>query len=189
MEKKFLRLRMIIINIVIFMCFGVFNGCNTNSKKGYKILEEYECHYPFVMSEYYCENYANSKIAFETVMESFFDDEGNYTNDFGGSYIDGNGIFNICVVGSRRPIDSNYLIFQKVDNSFNFLKKIYKHLIEHTDNYNIASVEICEICNKIKICIETVDQINLIVAQLRTEGLFKKNILLFYVCPDFSIPN
>ena len=92
-------------------------------------------------------------------------------------------------MGSHELVNSDYLIFKEVDHSFKLLNSIYKDLIKHIDKYNMWSVEICEVCNKIKICTESENQIDLIVKQLKTDGLFKKNTLLFYASKNLNIPN
>lgn len=188
MKKRKMNLILVIISIMVTMCFSCLNGCNKNNK-GYEILAKNECHKAFVLSDVYYENCANSKTAFDTVMINFSESDGEYTDNFGGCFIDCNGIYNVCVVGSHELVNSDYLIFKEVDHSFKLLNDIYKDLIKHIDKYNIWSVGICEVCNKIKICTESENQIDLIVKQLKADGLFKKNTLLFYVSKNLNSPN
>ena len=188
MKKRRTNLSLLVISIMVIMCFSFLNGCDKNNK-GYEILDKNEFHKAFVLSDVYYENYAKSKIAFDTVMIDFTELDGEYTDDFGGCFIDCNGIYNVCVAGSCELVNSDYLIFKEVDHPFKLLNSIYKDLIKHMDNYNIWSVEICEVCNKIKICTESENQVDLIIKQLKNDGLFKKNTLLFYVNKNLNIPN
>ena len=174
--------------LTIITCFCCLFGCNRNNKE-YEILGKDECHKAFVLSDAYYENYDKSKIAFDSIMINFTKSDGEYTDDFGGSFIDCNGIYNVCVAGSCELVNSDYLIFKEVDHPFKLLNSIYKDLIKHMDNYNIWNVEICEVCNKIKICTESENQVDLIIKQLKNDGLFKKNTLLFYVNKNLNIPN
>ena len=181
-------MRIFVALVMSIMCFGFLNGCDKNNR-GYEILSENECHKALVLSDLYYENYAKSKTEFDTVMINFTKSNGEYIDNFGGCFIDCNGIYNVCVVDSRELVNSDYLIFKEIDHSFKLLNSIYKDLIRHIDKYNIWSVTICETCNKIKICTESENQIDLIVKQLKTDGLFKKNALLFYVGQNLYIPN
>lgn len=188
MVMKMKNLSLVIISIMLTICFSFLHGCNRNNK-GYKILGKDECHKAFVLSDVYYENCTKSKMAFDTVMINFTESDGEYTDDFGGCFIDCNGIYNVCVVGSCELENSDYLIFKEVDHSFKLLNSIYKDLKKHIDKYNIWSVEVCEMCNKIKICTESEHQVDLIVKQLKNDGLFKQNTLLFYVGKNLNIPN
>ena len=74
-----------------------------------------------VADDVYWANFARSRIAWEEARTRFLTPDGKYTDDYGGVFIDKNGIFNISVVGNYQPVKSDYLIYRQVSNSFNLL--------------------------------------------------------------------
>ena len=156
-----------------------FAGCG---KREYELLEKNECHRVVLeSSEDYQENHAKSLIEYEKEMLRFKTSDGGYADNFGGSFVDSNGIYTICIVGSQTLSESEYVNYKKVAVSFNSLNDIYGALIQLIGEYTIWDMHICEICNKVQVCVEDEKQIDLIIQRLKTDRLFKRNSLLFYV--------
>ena len=79
------------------------------------------------------------------------------------------------------PVKSDYLIYQKVNNSYNFLDSIQEEISETMDMFNIWQVGICERCNKVLVCLENEKEINSLINYLKAKNLFKPNTLKIYV--------
>jgi len=137
--------------------------------------------------EIYFENHRKSWIAWEEVRPNFikYTSDFNtviwYADDFGGVYIDGDGIVNICVVGGRQPMKSDYLIYRKVSYSYKFLDSIYEEIGEIMDDYSIWMTGVCEKCNRVQICLENKEKIQPLIEHLKSKKLFKPNTLHFYI--------
>jgi len=179
--------KIIVLGVVLIMCIGIFCGCGND--KEWTLLESSECHEPFEMSDVYWNNYPNSTTVYEEAITQFTTIDGKYTDDFGGSYIDSNGIYNICVVGSREPVKSDYLIYKRVDNSYNFLESIVEEIGKISQEFNIWKSANCNSCNRVLICLEKESKISLIIEHLKTKNLFKKDSLNFFVGQNEIVPN
>ena len=57
-------------------------------------------------------------------MKNFKNSDGEYSDDYGGCFIDDDGIYNICVTNSTKPLDTKHLKYKKVDNSYKTLISI-----------------------------------------------------------------
>jgi len=142
---------------------------------------------------FYDENIGKSWAAWEEARVHFFIEYYEYTStlgtytkqkwtdDFGGVYINENGIVNILVVGNRMPVKSDYLIYKKVNNSYNFLDSIYVEISESMDKFGIWQAGVCELCNKVLVCLESEKEINTLINHLKTNNLFKRNTLKIFV--------
>lgn len=108
MVKKFF-----IIGIVLVMCVGIFSRCDLCKERTPYAYDD--CHERLEMTENYSDNHRNSWPAYEEALTHFKTYDGNYTDDFGGAFIDNNGIVNICIVGYREPVKSDYLIYKRVN--------------------------------------------------------------------------
>jgi len=120
-------IKVIIVFVLFSMMMTVFSGCGDEDQ--WTIVESDTC-YPLVASDSYWDNFGESSTAYEEAIKHFITENGNYTNDFGGVYIDENGIHNICVVGFRRPVKSDYLIYRRVKNSINFFKRYTRRIVK-----------------------------------------------------------
>jgi len=130
---------------------------------------------------HYEENFGKSWAAWEVARKHFYSSHNKWTDDFGGVYIDGNGIVNILVVGSRRPVISNYLIYRQVLNSYNFLERVLNEISDIMTEFTIWQAGICEIHNKILVCLEYEREIHSLISHLKTKNLFKQNTLKIFV--------
>jgi len=123
------------------------------------------------------------------VNDEYIDDWGTkwideiWTDDFGGVCIDENGICHISVVGNRKPIKSKYLIYKQVSNSYNYLKSILDEISEQMQftDYTVWQAWISECCNSLSICLENEGMIHSLIEHLKTNNLFKSNVLKIYV--------
>jgi len=146
-----------------------------------------DCCTPFVRNvpdDVRIHNTHEGMIAWEGASLHFLTADGRWTDDFGGVFIDGNGFYNISVVGDRRPVKSDYLIYRQVHNSHNFLSSIKNEIggimIENT----VWTVEVNEICNRVSIYLENEEKIHSLVEHLRTRNLLRHNTLRIYVGPN-----
>ena len=197
--KKFLAL--VLCLTLVLTCFTALVGCsesesgdtqggnsastsgNINTSEGdkeYEMLTSNECHTTFVRADAYGENVAKSADSYSEAISRFTLANGEMTDDFGGVFIDGNGVYNICVVGDNLPATTEYLVYKRVDNSLKTLKNIYNYLNGVMVEYGIWEVSVCEVCNKVKICLTDESKIDLVIAQLKTEDLFASNALAFF---------
>jgi len=135
----------------------------------------------------YHANIAKSNPAWEEARPHFikYTDDFNTSiwqaNDFGGVYIDINGIFNICVVGNRQPINSDYLIYKQVRYTLKLLESILYETSEVMEDYTIWNVGICEVCNNVSFCLEDEKMMQPFIGYLKRKKLYRPNILHFYV--------
>ena len=109
--------------------------------------------------------------------------DGRWTDDFGGVFIDGNGFYNILVVGNRRPVKSDYLIYRQVHNSYNFLDSIRNEIrgIMIENRYTIWGVAVRNSCNRVLIELENEKKMYSIIEHLKTKNLFRHNTLRIFV--------
>ena len=142
----------------------------------------------------YHANIAKSNPAWEEARPHFikYTDDFNtvvwHAKDFGGVYIDINGIFNICVVGNRQPVKSDYLIYRQVWYTLKLLESILDGTSEVMDDYTIWMVGICEVCNSVNICLEDEKMIQPFIGYLKSKELYRPNILHFYVGENDIVP-
>ncbi|MFA5449552.1 MAG: hypothetical protein WC292_03845 [Clostridia bacterium] len=155
----------------------------------YTLLESSNCCPPFEQSSSYWDNIAPSAVAYEEAIIYFTTATGEYTDDFGGVFVDENGLHNICVVGNRKPVISDYLIYKQVENSFNFLKSIFVGLESESQQFSVWQVSVCEVCNGVIICLESESKIPLLIEYLKTNSLFKKGTLNIFVGENQIVPN
>jgi hypothetical protein len=166
----------------------------TGSEGDWVRLDSRWCCAPTEMTDVYLNNIARSHAAWEEarthftiVIDKYTDDYGTvwvdekYTDDFGGVFLDENGINNISVVGNRKPVKSDYIIYKRVGNSYNFLLSILDETSEKMLEYTIWTAGICEKCNKVFICLENEKNINPFIGHLKTKKLFKRNTLNIFV--------
>lgn len=153
------------------------------------LLDSSNCCAEFEQSEAYTENFAKSMAAYDEAIALFTTTDGKYTNDFGGVFVDGNGIHNICVVGNREPVKSDYLIYKQVDNTYNFLESIVEEVGNNSQEYSVWTVATCQFCNKVLICLENESKIPLLVEHLKSKDLFKKGALNIYIGENGIAPN
>ena len=129
----------------------------------------------------YEHNIGGGWAAWEEARAHFTRADGNYTDDFGGVFIDENGIFNISVVGNRRPVISAYLIYRQVSNPYNFLEDILDEVSKTGEEYTVWEAGICERCNGVYICLENKRKIHPLIRHLKTKKLFMRNSLNIFV--------
>ena len=114
----------------------------------------------------------------------FLTADGRWTDDFGGVFIDGSGIVNISVVGNRRPVRSDYLIYRQVHNSYNFLNSIKDGVAGIMREENVAwGVAVHHRCNRVSIRVGNEKEIYSLIEHLRARNLFKRNTLRIWVGP------
>ena len=202
--------------IAVIMLLGVF-GLTACDNNGSEEIEDYLwrvirdsnrcCYRPEITDwDLHRANFAKSRPVWEKAITHFIQrilTETNsngvtweigriYTNDFGGTFIDENGIFNINVVGNRRPVRSDYLVYRQVNNSYNFLKRIKDELwngmpVEKKRESTIWRSAICVRCNRFTINLEDESKIQLVIEHLRTKNLFRRNTLNFVVGEDYFV--
>ena len=176
MVKKFAAL-----GIALLMCLSLA-ACNpTEEGEAYTLLENGSCCPTSEQSGSYWDNIVQSAKAYEKAIARFTRVNGKRTNDFGGVFIDENGLYNICVVGNRKPVSSDYLIYRQVENSYNFLFSVYESVSEVMQEYSVWQAGVCEQCNGVLICLEDESKIASLIKYLQKEKLFKKNVLNIYV--------
>lgn len=151
-------------------------------------IEGIECCPEIVLTDAYDSNYSKSKIAYEDAITYFI--EGNkYTDDFGGVFIDNNGIYNICVVGNREPIKSDYLLYRQVDNSFNFLESIVVEISEITHEFTIWMAGTSVTRNKVIIYLKDENKLPLLIEYLETKNLYQEGTLEILIEDNGINPN
>ena len=174
--KKFIELM-----IVALLLFSLAACDPSEMDEMYTLLESSSCCPQSEQSSSYWDNNALSMAAYEAVITHYTTTKGEYTDDFGGVYIDSNGVCNICVVGSREPMTSDYLIFKQVENSYNFLKSIFDELGRRRQEFSIWMSGTCDKCNKVLICLEDEAKISSLIDYLKANNLFKKGTLNIFV--------
>jgi len=176
MAKKFIGL-----TIAVLLLFSLA-ACNPPEEdEMYTLLESSRCCPQFEQSSSYWDNIALSTAAYEEVIIHFTTVNGKRTEDFGGVFVDNNGIYNICIVGNREPIASDYLIYKRVDNSYNFLYSVYMETTKAMQEYSIWRISICEESNSVLICLEEENKISLLIEHLKTNNLFREGTLNIFV--------
>ena len=132
-------------------------------------------------SSSYEDNITLSTAAYEEVITHFRTTDGKFTDDFGGVYVDENGLHNICVVGDRKPVTSDYIIYKQVDNAYNFLESIVGNLSIESKRFSIWMISICENCNIVLVCLEDERKISPLIEHLKSNNLFRKGTLNIFV--------
>lgn len=177
--------KQIVIAVVVIMVFGVFGLVGCTESRGddmdWTLIDSSECCETIKKTGAYWENFTQSLAAFENVLTYFTLADGKYSDDFGGVFVDENGIHNICVVGNREPVKSDYLIYKQVDNAYSFLESIGEEIGKNAQEYSIWMVGICQNCNKVLICLENESKIPLLIEYLKSIELFKRGTLNIYV--------
>jgi hypothetical protein len=97
--------------VILLFC----NGCGI--VKGYKILKKENCCKTGELSKDYHKNNSISQKEFEIAMNNFKNSEGEYSDDYGGCFIDDQGLLNICFVDDLQLLVKNFYIN-------NFIKKL-----------------------------------------------------------------
>lgn len=139
-------------------------------------IEGIECYPKIVVSDTYYNNLSKSKTAYEDTIP-YFTENGKYTDDFGGVFIDNNGMYNICVVGNREPIKSDYLVYKKVDNSFNFLEIIVGEISEIAHDFTIWRAGTSVSQNAVVIYLKDGNKLTLLIEYLKSKNLYQENAL------------
>ena len=184
MEKKIVGLAMAVLLLFLLA------ACNlTNDNEMYTLLESSSCCPEIEQSSSYEGNIVLSTEAYEEAITHFMTDEGSHTDDFGGVFVDENGLHNIYVVGNRKPVTSDYLIYKQAENSLNFLESIVDEMGSKSQQFSIWMVSVCEVCNGVIICLESESQIPLLLEHLKTNGLLKKGVLNIFVGENQVVPN
>lgn len=162
---------------VMLLCFFGLAGCGTD---GWERLQSSKCCETSESSSNFFSNFAHSTAVYGDAVKRYLTTDGKHTDDFGGVFVDGDGIYNICVVG-KTPKNSEYLIYKRVKNSLNFLESICEGLSGKMIEYSIWRVSICENCNRVLICLQNESDIALVVEHLKAKNLYKRDSLNFYV--------
>ncbi len=88
------------------------------------------------------------------------------------------------VTGNRRPLECDYLIYDKVKFSYNYLLSIMDELSPRMEEYTIREIGIRATCNKVHISLEDESKIPIIINHLRRSFIFRRGALAIYVGPD-----
>lgn len=184
MGKKIVGLAMAVLLLFLLA------ACNLpEENEMYTLLESSSCCPEIEQSSSYGGNIVLSTEAYEKAITHFMTADGKHTDDFGGVFVDGNGLHNICVVGNRKPVTSDYLIYKQVENSLNFLESIVDEMGSKSQQFSIWMVSVCEVCNGVIICLESESEIPLLLEHLKTNGLLKKGALNIFVGENQVVPN
>jgi hypothetical protein len=173
--------KVLVLAVVAIMMLGVFGLTACEKKEEWALLTSSMCCEPVERSNVYEENSSKYLATYAEVMPYFTTTGDKHTDDFGGLFLDGDGILNVCVVGNRTPVESDYLKYKRVDQSYNFLESIVEELGKDMQKYSIWTVDTCASCNRVLICLENESQISLVIAHLKTKDFYEKNSLNFYV--------
>ena len=176
-----------IVGVIMLLTLLFCNACAM--VKGYKILKNDECCEIREISNDYDKKNTISQNEFEIAMNNFKNSDGEYLDDYGGCFIDDDGIYNICVTSSNKPSNTKYLKFKRVENSYQTLINIRDKVKSYMDECSIWQVGICEKCNKVNISLEDKGDVNFIVNKLEHDNLFKRNTLQFYISKNLIKPN
>jgi len=163
------------------MLLGVLVLTACDEMEEWILLDTNRCCNEFEQTKDYAENFAKSVIAYNEAITHFTTSDGKFTEDFGGVFVDGNGIHNICVVGNREPIRSDFLIYRQVNNSRNFLDSVVDEIGQVMQEYLVWAVKTCESCNSVIVCIESESKIPLLIAHLKISNLFSVGTMKFFV--------
>lgn len=177
MKKIVLKICSIILLLALALSICMLCACKTQ----YVLLNQFDCHEQNMKAMNYESNFIESEKKYKEVIHYYKDSNDCYTDNFGGGYVDSNGIYNICIVGGNKPIVSNYLIYIKVVNSINFLESICDLIEESMTKFSVWHVGICVQCNKVKICLKDKNQIKAIIGELKSKSLYERNSLMFFV--------
>lgn len=165
--------------ICTILCLVGFVACSGGA---YIILETPHNHDTVSeRTQEYLNNMEQSQAIYYQAIAPFQSDAGRYTDDFGGVFYDNNGFLNINITGNRTPFLSDYLIYNHVDFSYNFLSQIQDELIPVMLRYSIWAMGSCEYCNKVDISILDKSQITEVITYLRRKRLYADNSLSFFV--------
>lgn len=170
----------IVVMVAILLAFSLV-ACNSAEKEMYTLLDSSSCCPQIEQSDSYWDNIALSITAYEEVITHFQTADEQYTDDFGGVFVDNNGIYNICVVGNREPITSDYLIYKRVDNSYNFLYSIFKEATKVMKEYSVWRISICEQCNGVLVCLDDDSKVSPLIKHLKANNLLKKGTLNIFI--------
>ena len=173
--------KVIALTMVIFLLVPLA-ACNLPEEKDlYTLLESGICCQQSEHSNSYWENIAKSMKVYEEAITHFKNTNEKNTDDFGGVFVDENGLYNICVVGNRKPVTSNYLIYKNVKNSLNFLEDIVNEISNNPQEFSVWRISICEKCNRVLICLDDEIKISSLIELLKANNLFQKNTLNIFV--------
>jgi len=170
--------------IMMLLIFSFVNLVACNKEE-----DDYEWHL-LTSQEYYMmqeitvdyyENFDESMKIYSEVLSHFKTIDGEYTDDFGGVFIDSDGLLNVLVIGSRKPVELDYLIYQQAENSFNALLSIFDEASKVVRDYTIWKVALCVSSNIVLIGLEDDSAISLIVDHLNDKQLYNKDAIAFYV--------
>lgn len=171
------------LTIAVLLLFSLV-ACNPpeeEEEEMYTLLESSRCCPQIEQSSSYGDNIALSTTAYEEAVIHFTTADGKPTDDFGGVFVDGNGLHNICVVGNRKPIMSDYLIYKQVENSLNFLEGIVDEIGSKSQEFSVWKASVCEACNGVLICLQDESKISLLIEHLKANNMLNKGTLNIFV--------
>jgi len=148
----------------------------------WKVLTNQEYYMiPEITNDDYYENVDKSLKTYWEVLPHFKIEDRKFTDDYGGVFIDSDGLLNILIIGNRRPVESDNLIYKQVENSLNFLLSVYDEANTLFSKYTIWKISISQSKNIVLISLEDEREISLLVEHLKEKQLFKKDAIAFYV--------
>jgi len=185
MKKVFVVLVMVMIGVVFFI------GCDIDPKnKMYTLIDNMDCceikERTIELDEYYENVKSSMELSYE--VRAYYEDD-EHSNEYGGIYLDHNGILNLCVVGSNRPFVSEYLIYREVNYSYDYLCKVKDEIAKVMLEYTVWMVSICEECNRVSLCLEDASKIPLLVEYLIINVSLRDNSLIIYVGENSFVLN
>jgi len=189
--KKYTKIFVVPLLVVLVSVMTFLLAACENNKNEWTRLESSECCVAInpELTGAYLDNHSKSTVAYEEAIVYFTTADGKRTDDFGGIFIDENGIYNICVIGNRKPVKSDYLKYKRVKNSYNLLEKIVDELGNRSQEFSIWMASTCETCNRVLICLEEESKIDLLMAHLKVNNLFKKGTLNVFVGTNQIVSN
>ena len=131
------------------------------------------------LSNDFYKNFRKSQAEYNKAITYFKVNEENQLDEFGGVFVDKEGIINICIVGNNIPYESEFLRYKQVSNSYNILKRIGEELQLVLKEYTIWMRGICESCNYVIIRLEEESNIPLVINYLKVKGVYKQDFLNF----------
>ena len=144
-------------------------------------------------SDSYAEMHSKADPVFYEALACFTKADGESTDDYGGVYVNEDGTYTICVVGDRTPIVSEYIVYRRVESSYNFLKSMLNEVVKLIDEFiqesqqnydtNLAIwiMSIDTVFNRNEIYLEKAKGIPIIIERLKEKDLFKADSLVFHV--------
>lgn len=149
-------------------------------------------------SSLYYENCNNSVQLFPEAIQPFKNSQltrsvnssSIYTNNYAGSFIDGNGILNIGYLQSvDLPTYGEQVQYIQREFSYNQLLEIKDAISEKMIEYNVYMVGINEESNRVDVYVSTQNIANAVIAYLQGLNLYQEDAIYFNIDPNnYSIP-